>query len=173
MSIQDRQGNYQKYNSDGSTPVMVVGSLTNIPVERKTKKIMTTIINAVSVAPGAYSTLTPVGADGTESEIFVAVLVDQQPWNLESLNLHVIAASPTNNYPQYQGNTTAFTNPAAPALSLLIGFNPAASGLTAPTTLEGAKALIIPYNTDLAIKIKNGHATLNATVTVKVIRIWR
>ena len=27
MSIQDRQGNYQKYNSDGSTPVMVVGSL--------------------------------------------------------------------------------------------------------------------------------------------------
>ena len=30
MSIQDRQGNYQKYNSDGSTPVTVVGSLANI-----------------------------------------------------------------------------------------------------------------------------------------------
>jgi len=30
MSIQDRQGNYQKYNSDGSTPVMVVGSLANL-----------------------------------------------------------------------------------------------------------------------------------------------
>ena len=26
----DKQGNYQKYNSDGSTPVMVVGSLANI-----------------------------------------------------------------------------------------------------------------------------------------------
>jgi len=31
MSIQDRQGNYQKYNSDGSTPVMVVGSLAKFP----------------------------------------------------------------------------------------------------------------------------------------------
>jgi len=30
MSIQDRQGNYQKYNSDGSTPVVVVGSLANV-----------------------------------------------------------------------------------------------------------------------------------------------
>jgi len=30
MSIQDRQGNYQKYNDDGSTPVVVVGSLANL-----------------------------------------------------------------------------------------------------------------------------------------------
>ena len=30
MSIQDRQGNYQKYNSDGSTPVVVVGSLAKL-----------------------------------------------------------------------------------------------------------------------------------------------
>jgi len=36
MSIQDRQGNYQKYNSDGSTPVVVVGSLANIPVDMAT-----------------------------------------------------------------------------------------------------------------------------------------
>ena len=28
MSIQDRQGNYQKYNSDGTTPTTIVGSLT-------------------------------------------------------------------------------------------------------------------------------------------------
>ena len=27
MSVQDRHGNYQKYNEDGSTPVQVVGSL--------------------------------------------------------------------------------------------------------------------------------------------------
>ena len=30
MSIQDKQGNYQKYNSDGSTPVVVVGSLVTL-----------------------------------------------------------------------------------------------------------------------------------------------
>jgi len=32
----DKQGNYQKYNSDGSTPVMVVGSLANLPVDMAT-----------------------------------------------------------------------------------------------------------------------------------------
>ena len=29
MSIQDRQGNYQKYNTDGTTPVSITGSLVN------------------------------------------------------------------------------------------------------------------------------------------------
>jgi len=37
MSIQDRQGNYQKYNSDGSTPVVVVGSLANQTLAESSK----------------------------------------------------------------------------------------------------------------------------------------
>ena len=41
MSIQDRQGNYQKYNSDGSTPVMVVGSLAQLPDIITTSTVVT------------------------------------------------------------------------------------------------------------------------------------
>ena len=33
MSIQDRQGNYQKYNTDGTTPVSITGSLTKLSTE--------------------------------------------------------------------------------------------------------------------------------------------
>jgi len=41
MSIQDRQGNYQKYNDDGSTPVVVVGSL----AKKETNKAVTANTN--------------------------------------------------------------------------------------------------------------------------------
>jgi len=48
----DKQGNYQKYNSDGSTPVVVVGSLANvIPVTQDS-------------SANAVNTLTVVGVEG-------------------------------------------------------------------------------------------------------------
>ena len=43
MSIQDRQGNYQKYNSDGSTPTTIVGSLA-----KEVKEI--NVFNALAIA---------------------------------------------------------------------------------------------------------------------------
>ena len=66
MSIQDRQGNYQKYNSDGSTPVVVVGSLAKEPFSGSTTYIknFTNPMNGFCISNDGLSSLTfTIGAD--------------------------------------------------------------------------------------------------------------
>lgn len=67
MSIQDRQGNYQKYNSDGTTPVSVVGSLA-----KQGQKSVT--VAGTAVALGAAQPLfaiTILAKDTNTGNIFV------------------------------------------------------------------------------------------------------
>ena len=66
MSIQDRQGNYQKYNSDGSTPVVVVGSLAKEPFSGSSNKehTFTQPMNGFSISNDGLSSLTfTIGTD--------------------------------------------------------------------------------------------------------------
>jgi len=73
MSIQDRQGNYQKYNSDGSTPVVVVGSLPKSEMEGY----------GSTVADRPLATSVPIGY------MFKAVTT-QEVWQSDGANWVVI-----------------------------------------------------------------------------------
>ena len=89
MSIQDRQGNYQKYNSDGSTPTTIVGSLANT--------IQTH--NAVSVPASSYSSSPFIDLLGYK-EIGITMLNDAVAtcsadlyWSNDGVNIHGWEAS--------------------------------------------------------------------------------
>jgi len=81
MSIQDRQGNYQKYNSDGSTPVVVVGSLANIPVIDTWSPVV-----VIDEAVGNTKTFTiPTGKEWEVLNIYAsltttAIVANRQVW---------------------------------------------------------------------------------------------
>lgn len=140
---------------------------------KKVAKVSATIIlNAVSVVAGASTPDTVMGVDGTESEVWLSVNIDKQPWTLLAHN-YFGNISNSATYPQYSSHLTAYASSAVPALALCLGMNCTAQGFALPTTVTSAKDQAMPLSSTAACRISNGHATDNATITVKVIRIWR
>jgi hypothetical protein len=168
MSIQDRQGNYQKYNSDGSTPVQLVGSLAKLSVEKKSRAVLETLLNAVSVSAGGLSTEVDLGITD-ESEVWLIASIDQQPWSLKTGVAWATGALFLNTiYPLRNAVTSTFST-TSPAVSLYLGQNPLSAALT--TTVE-ARATLIPPSQGVKAQITNSSASI-ATVTLKIIRVWR
>lgn len=162
--------------SDGSSDVQLTGS--NVP---KTQPIPTyraggsitvdTVVNAASVAAAGLVefNLTPT----TEKEIWVAIIIDQQPWTLQSSTLFYAGSDggANNYYPKRSAQATTHTS-VAPCTSLHLGLNvDTVYGLTAPTTMQEARQHKIPYLSTLKGRLSNGSASL-ATVTIKLIRVW-
>lgn len=161
----------------GANAVTLTGSnipdTTPIPQKRTVKHLLTTIANAVSVASGANTGLLPLGTDGTETEVWVTINIDKQPWTASARGFWATGDSAVRMYPVLSGIATAYSDLTAPALSLVTGVAASAQGLTAPANINDAKALSLPIMPTATIKVINSHATDPATITVKVIRIWR
>lgn len=161
----------QKVQVSGSLPSLSAGTANIGKTERAARVVTATIINAVSVAAGAATTAN-MGLDGTESEVWVAINIDKQPWG-------AVAKSPFNNsaagalYPSHWNFATAYATPGLPCLQMYVGVNPVDHGLAALTTLTMARELPFSAGASATLTVANQHATDAATVTAKVIRIWR
>lgn len=154
--------------------VSVIGSLANIPTERKSKKIISTIANAVSIGANGDSDIYNLGLDGTETEVWLFVNIDQQPWSLlVSVAYMTNIRSATTTTPSLSPNTKVFTDLAIPAITLWHGLRISPDNLpNAPTTINEAKAYIIPGDNSATCQIKSNSANI-ATCTIRVLRIWR
>lgn len=153
---------------DQPVPTKVTGSIPS-----KTT-IETTAVNAASVAAGAYTPIIDLGAT-TESEIWVLVNIDQQPWTLTGGTPWYVTAgyAPDVFYPKRSAVATTYANIANPAVQLYLGNAPlTAVGLTAPATITEARQNLLPPMAGVKIQVKNDSAAI-ATVTVKIIRVWR
>ena len=146
-----------------------------IPTVRTPQYELSTIANAVSVVAGGNTGHINLGLDGTEDEVWIWVNIDKQPWTLVASNLAGFQASASGTYPVFSANTNMFANITIPATALLLGVLPglSTSGITAPTTMQEAKAIRLPYDPAQTCRVANGHATDTATVTIRVLRVWR
>lgn len=135
------------------------------------KKVITTIANNVSIAPGATSAQLLFGTDGTESEVWVAVSINKFPWTLKGSNDFGGAWSDAF-YPKREGALSDYIV-SAPAMSLALGVCITLQNIGIPTTYGEAKQIAQPLNAASYLTITNGHATDTATFTIKIVRIWR
>lgn len=161
----------------GRAEVIVAGSNVTdaqpIPTKQVgSKSVFTTILNAVSVAPGANTAVTSMGLDGTEEEVWVFVQIDQQPWTLRAEVSGAIDFPTTAWYPIRKDVTT--THPAgAPAASLYLGQRvDTHTGLSELSNMSDAKSHKVPPVAGKRLYVTNGSANV-ATVTVKIMRVLR
>jgi hypothetical protein len=144
----------------------------------KGKSSLSVLLNAVSIAAGASSEETSFGVT-TEKELWVCVSIDKQPWTLTANTTEVSTISSLGLmlYPPMVNVAKTFSSGggAFPAKSLYLGHSVSLDNynLENLTSMTAAKLYQIPPNTNAKFKIINGHATDAATVTVKVIRVWR
>lgn len=110
----------------------------------------------------------------TESEVWILVNTDQQPWTASVRNFPWNSAGTDQGlFPKRSAVATTYPNALSPAFSLVLGI-PASSGFgltAAPTTIEEARNYAIPFQ-GLTYRFDNGAAAA-ANVTIKVLRIWR
>lgn len=166
VSIKDgASANKATVNADGSINVKHTGS---IVVEE-------TVVNAVSVPAGSFKefNLSPT----TEDEIWVCISIDKQPWTLLGSTFFYAGSDGGGDmfYPKRTDAATTHTT-ITPSISLYLGSIPVATtwGLTSPTSMNDAKGYkITPYKSTAKARVSNKHATDAATLTVKLIRVWR
>ena len=132
------------------------------------KVTIETLASAQSVAASGNLDL-PYTTQG-ESEVWVLVNIDKQPWSLRSRLLWASTYGVNNFYPPRNNVSTAYNTVSSPAGSLLLATRALGGGLPEITTMEDAKQYAGAYST--TFRIENGSAE-TATVTLKVIRIWR
>ena len=150
-----------------------------IPTKNVRKVIIDTLLDSESVEPNSWSTLKDIGYT-SETDIWFAVNIDQQPWSLNTdiftYNHLIQLSTPKGHgvYPPKNRESSAFTNPAYPSTSLWLGgiYLHSAFGLSMPTTVEGAFQSKTGYFEGAKVGIQN-ESENTATVTLKVIRVWR
>jgi len=145
------------------------------PTQRIPKYTISTIINAVSVAASTNTGDISLGLDGTETEVYLFINIDKQPWTLYTSIISGMTAANPATYPVYINSSQTFVTSNNPAVAFLCGviFGATLSGIAIPTTMQEAKAISLPYAPTMTTRVLNSHATDAATVTVKAIRIWR
>jgi hypothetical protein len=146
-----------------------------IPVKRVARVEVETLVNAQSV-PSSGGQTTPVSIGGKgEDETYVLINCDKQPWSFRSGAAWNVAhgySSLNCVYPKRENVTTAYSNLSNPCISLFLGFSFASNvGLTEPTSLQEAKSVAIPASNE-QIKVVN-YSSETATVTIRVVRVWR
>lgn len=157
--------------ADAGLPVQLTGS-------NASKTTIETAVDAVSVSAGGgltTFTITPKG----ESEIYFAISIDQAPWNLRSgwafFRSHTYGSINTVLIDEGSKSETFTIN--NPCIAFYYGLpHNRIPGVTAPTTLEEAKKIAVPPlsgSDPIQVKIENMHETEIATVTVRIMRVWR
>ena len=152
-----------KVNADGSIPVQLTGS----------KVVEEVVVNAQSVAAGGHVEFSM--APTNEDEIWIMVSIDKQPWSLTTSTQVYSGSDGTTDtlYPRRADVTNTFTG-VAPATSLFMGgiIYASAFGYSPPSDVREAKARIVPYKSNAKGRVSN-KSTETATITVRLLRIWR
>lgn len=147
--------------------------LTPLPTIRTPKMLISTIVSAASVVAGGNTGYINLGLDGTESEVYIMVNTDKQPWTLYARNIMDGIDSAGSTFPNYASSAVIYPTLTFPAIGLLLGHCAGGQGIAAPTTMAEAKAQMFPYSATQNCRLINGHATDTATVTIRVLRVWR
>ena len=160
---------YQRGTDDGRAKVDA--QLTGSIVKRDT------ILNAVSVAAGAEQLNISLNLTGEESEVWILVNTDKQPWTLAtnaSNSGAIMGANISPIYPRRTNHASIYTSLNAPSTHLFYAFrlDATGTGISDPITLAEAKNLKLPPF-EARFAFTNGHATDTATVTVRVLRRLR
>jgi len=160
---------------DGKAKMINVDENGNVKVQQSGKKAtLVTVTNAESVIAGGYSAEKTVTITGEEKEVWIWVNIDQQPWSLLTSYASFTAGAGQSIacYPERSGVTKAFTEFAAPAISLWVGsLLDERVGLTPPQSISEAREYIC-YNSDLRVRVRNVSTNI-ATVTIRVLKVWR
>lgn len=135
-----------------------------LPVKRVSKSVITTVINAASVAAGGNTGLVSMGLDGTEKAVLVLVNIDQQPWMLSA---GTVAGGDTASafYPVASDNPNTYPYYAYP----WFGFYTGLDRITPSSLADAILASVITSGAKLKVYNKS---TATATVTVRVVRLW-
>ena len=136
----------------------------------KSKKIVTTLIDNVTIPAGGNTGVVNIGADGSEHMVLLAVTSDKNGWTLSTSSIFA-SFSPKNSYPIYD-KTPIHTSLSRPALSLLLGIYPEFLGASDPSSFSEALDLRVPLQPQIQCRVENPKDE-PITVTVKIIRIWR
>lgn len=141
-----------------------------VPMKKTVKKIVSTLANAVSLGAGATSSAFLLGADGTESEVWLAISIDQQPWTARGNNDF---SGDWNDafYPIKNGVTSTYLA-TTPTMCLALGMLSNAAVGGGLTSFSEAKSISQPLTASSYVKITNSSAS-TATLTIRAIRIWR
>jgi hypothetical protein len=129
-----------------------------------------TLANAVSVVAGGNTGNLNFTVENA-SLVLLAITIDKQPWSMwqagQPWSTNLAGGDATTFFPATMtGVTTTYTitNPFI-VLPLIRG-----SGLIRTTLAE---AMVVRQISDSICRVDNGHATDTATITVKVLKIWR
>jgi len=139
--------------------------------QKYSKIQLDTLVNATSVVAGGNTGNILFGVTD-EYEVWVLINIDQQPWTLNALRPWGGNVA-TVFYPSRLNVATAYASANTPAVSLFLGIDiGTAVGLGTPTSMAEAKGYHLPPKPDATFQVVNGSANL-ATITVRVLRIWR
>jgi len=167
---------------DGSTPAssQIVGSSIEEGLRTKNSKktIVQTLVNAEIVNPGMWNKANIGYTD--ESDIWFSINIDQQPWSvntdIHTFNSLEALSTPKGYgvYPPKLNETEIYVNSAYPATMLWLGgvYLHPVFGLEMPTSLADAYASKTGYFKNAGVGVLNSSSEI-ATLTLKVIRIWR
>lgn len=158
-------------NASGAAAVELTGR--NAP-NYQTYEIET-LLNAVSVAAGAESAKVTVDQKNA-SMVLLAVNIDKNPWTLRTTGspwglLTTLSVSSLGMYPKTDNVANNYSSSTDPFMCIPI--IRAGNMVTGVDITDWTKAIQFRTPTNFDVAIKNSHATDTATVTLKVIRIWR
>jgi len=163
--------------TDGSLKAQLSGSLVETDKLRSVKQAkmtIETVLNAQSVAAGT-SIGAAVSGDGA-SQVWVMVNIDKQPWSAATGGgPHYFSGVFYDGlYPKRTDVTKAYTEGSEPAMSLVMPFAIGSfMGLTSPASWTEALLLAGTISDGVRLAVQNKHATDTATVTIKLVRMWR
>jgi hypothetical protein len=148
-----------------------------IPVIRPSKISMDTVINAQSLVAGANTGAVSLNHQG-ETFTFIVVTIDKQPWKLEANNPFIGITGVHPTFPKLNNEATAYPVLTLPKIALYTGLTGWSNSFGDPTTLKEAMDIAVAaYNVgsgkSVDIRVTNMHATDIATITVRILRVWR
>jgi hypothetical protein len=135
---------------------------------------VSTLINAASIASGASQEF-DMGITN-ETEVWILVNTDKFPWKLRGWAVSVASTGSSTGmfFPIRDGVAAAYSSLSAPATSLYMSMIASTGvGLTTPTTMHEARQFMLPPPVGSLGRIYNDHGADTATVTIRIVRVWR
>src|SRR5690625_176825 len=156
---------------DNPLPTQVTGSMDGytLPVKNQIITEIETVLDAVSVQSKnktANVFINPKNA----TEIYLFISIDKKPWTIRYRNQFGLVR-PENGYPVYFNADDTFSI-TSPAISFPVGYDGNRQGVKAPSNLKEAKDWGIPITDSEYFWVENNSDDL-ATITVKILRVWR
>jgi len=140
-------------------------------IMRQSSSIIEDVLFSDTVNAGASTAMIDMDITN-ESEAWLLVNTDKQPWSLIASRVDGVATNGTL-YPIRMSYGIAHATYNNPAASLYLGLRPDSTyGLVSPTSMIEAKQYMLPPRVGSKVGFTNGSLE-NASVTIRIIRIWR